>query len=446
MTSLPAEGSGLKLPPSPRRASLRELLQELQRDTPAFLRSVAAECGPIAFIDLGHSTAYLLTGPEYIEQVLAGAPGKFRKNEDNRRVASIMGDGLLTSEGTRWRSHRRVLAPRFLPSQVARHAALISALASEHASSVGAGGVRDVNEDMKSLALQALGRALFGARPIPRLSEIVSLIDRAILALHELWHSLDRFSPKSRSVASRETLQTTMAEMDRILAELIETAGRESEDATVLTTMLQACGEAGTGFTSRDVRDEALTLLVAGHETTALTLTYALYELARRPDLAVRLRKELDASTGSSDVPLLEAVIQETLRLHSPVWSLGREALEDVEIGGYVIPKGAQAWMPQCVVHRDARWYPEPDAFRPERWLDGLEERLPRFAYFPFGGGPRVCVGLHFGMMELRIVLAELCRRLEYSPVPETRLIKVAVMTLRPAEPVRLHVRPLGGR
>jgi cytochrome P450 len=171
-----------------------------------------------------------------------------------------------------------------------------------------------------------------------------------------------------------------------------------------------------------------MTMLLAGHDSVALALTYALYLLAGRPDAPI-------------DDAFLDAVVKETLRLYPPAWAIGREPLEDVELGGFRIPRGSQIWLSPWVSHHDERWFPEPDAFRPERWRDGLADRLPRFAYFPFGGGPRTCIGSHFALLEMKLVLGTILRRVAFERCPGEELRVYPFITLRPVGPVRLRIR-----
>jgi cytochrome P450 len=199
------------------------------------------------------------------------------------------------------------------------------------------------------------------------------------------------------------------------------------------------------------LRDEVITMFLAGHETTALAITYGWFLLSHHPDVAQRLFDEVDQVLGDrpataadvGDLPYLGAIVKETLRMYSPAWIIGREPIEDVQIGPYLIPKGSQVLMPQSVVHYDERWFENPYDFRPERWLDGLEKRLPRFAYFPFGGGARVCIGNHFATMEAILIIATMAQRFDLENVMTQELDTQPSVTLRPTVPVdmRLHAR-----
>jgi cytochrome P450 len=216
--------------------------------------------------------------------------------------------------------------------------------------------------------------------------------------------------------------------------------------------LLTVTDDSGEKFSAQQVRDESITMLVAGHETTALALSYSCYLLAQHPEIQERLAEELQAVLNGR-IPTLEdlssltytdAVIQESMRLYPPAWLIGREALEDCTIGGYQINKGEQVILPQWVVHRDPRWYEDPLAFQPERWLDGLEKSIPKFAYFPFGGGPRICIGNHFSLMEMKLALAILFQRFTVSSCEEHALEVFPFITLRPQNGVYVRIKRRG--
>jgi cytochrome P450 len=225
-------------------------------------------------------------------------------------------------------------------------------------------------------------------------------------------------------------------------------SGHDTGD--LLSRLLAARDEqGGGGMSDRQLRDEVVTLILAGHETTALVLFYSFYLLARSPDSADRLAAELhdvlrDRSPSATDVPNLrftEWVIRESMRLYPPAWGIAREALADCEIGGYHVPKGTQLFMLQRLVHRDGRWFDEPETFKPERWDNDLVKRLPRCAYFPFGDGPRICIGNHFAMMEAVLLLATIAQRFRLEIEPGQTLELLPSITLRPRSPILMRLR-----
>jgi cytochrome P450 len=259
-----------------------------------------------------------------------------------------------------------------------------------------------------------------------------------------------RFQPPAW-IPTRSNLRfkRSAREIDALILRIIEARKQSASDRDdLLSLLIGARDEDGGGMSDRQVRDEAMTLFLAGHETTALALTYALYLLARHPQRQAQVADEVERVLGGragtfEDLPALaftEAVVLETMRLYPPAWAVAREARDPIEIAGFQFPRGASFVMSPFVVHRDARWFPDPEAFDPDRWRDDLARRLPRFAYFPFGGGPRVCIGNRFAMMEAKLVLAGLVQRFRFEAVPETAVALQPSVTLRPRDGVRLRL------
>ncbi len=225
-------------------------------------------------------------------------------------------------------------------------------------------------------------------------------------------------------------------------------AGQDQDAGDLVSRLLAARDDDGKGMTDRQLRDEVVTLVLAGHETTALALFYILYLLDRSPEVQDRLAAELDSvlrgrPPTAADVPLLkytEWIVREAMRLYPPAWGIAREALSDCQIGGFDVPRGTQLFLTQWLVHRDGRWFEDPGVFRPERWDNDLIRRLPRCAYFPFGDGPRICIGNHFAMMEAVLVLATIARRYRLVVEPGQTLELLPSITLRPRKGLRMRV------
>jgi cytochrome P450 len=317
--------------------------------------------------------------------------------------------------------------------------------------------VRDIHRDMTHVTLEVAGRTLLGAElgdtPAERPSafrvgrrdaeRIGKVLDVAMAYFDKQLRTPLGLLPKWVPTPDRVRMKQAVAELDAIVYRIIARCRREDRDADHLLARLVAMrDEHGRGMSDRELRDEAVTMLLAGHETTALTLSYAVYRLSENPEAAARARAEIDAVTGGGQaigvealpkLRFVDAVVRETLRLHPPAYVMAREATTTFELGGFTIPKGDQVLMSQYALQRDPIWYRDAERFRPERWLNGETAQLPKFAYFPFGGGPRICVGNHFAMMEAVIVLATLLREVELSVVPGFRLAFDPVVTLRPA-------------
>jgi cytochrome P450 len=240
-----------------------------------------------------------------------------------------------------------------------------------------------------------------------------------------------------------------MAALDELVFDIIRAKREGSAGDDLLSRLLAAAEEEG-GMTDQQLRDETVTMYVAGHETTALALTFCLRQLALHPQAQDRLREEIRTVAGDGPIdaalvhtlPFTQVVVDESMRLHPPVWAVGREPTEDTVIGGRACPRGTQLIISQWTLHRDARWFEDPLTWNPDRWLDGLAGRLPRFVYAPFGGGPRVCIGNHFAMLEVMVILATLMRDWAVSPVDDPEMQLLPSVTLRPEGEVRMAWNP----
>ena len=393
-------------------------LLRFMRDPADFCRrSVAA--GDMVRLRMPGDSPVALHSPELVDQVLVGKNRSFIKDRLTRGLAEIIGNGLLVSEGDFWRRQRRLAQPAFQRERIVRHAAGMVAAAERMMDTWREGQVIDVHAAMMGLAREVVATTLLSSevgRRAEDLGEALEvLMDRYSDWRHSIIPAFARLPlpGNRRFTAARERL---FAVVDGIVAE----RRRSSEDrGDLLSILLAARDEDGAQMSDIQLRDEVLILFMAGHETTALALSWALVLLSRRPGAWQRLAAEAESvlagrpatAADAARLTYTEAVVLETMRLYPPAWSIGREAIEDVEIGGVTLPRGTQVWIFQWSSHRDPRYFERPLAFEPERWLDGLLHRLPRFAYFPFGGGPRLCIGHNFAMLEAVLLLATIARR-----------------------------------
>jgi cytochrome P450 len=309
------------------------------------------------------------------------------------------------------------------------------------------GQIRDAQDDMMRLTLEIVARTLFD-------SEIGTDSAEASAAMETLMASFIARTGKLVAlphwVPTPLNLRVEMAarRLDRIILKIIADRRRSGEDRGDLLSMLMHAQDEDSGrrMTDQQLRDEAMTLFMAGHETTANTLAWIWFLLSNHPDVEAKLHAEVDAILGEraptlADLPRLRytgMIVTESLRIFPTVWMVGREAIEPVELGGFRIPVGTTVFMPQWTIHRDARWYDDPESFRPERWHDGLMERLPRYAYFPFGGGPRICIGNNFALMEASLLLTTIARRYRLRLTPDAIVTPLPTATLRPAHGVEV--------
>ncbi|HLK90105.1 MAG TPA: cytochrome P450 [Polyangia bacterium] len=393
---------------------------------------------------------YFVADQGCIEEILVKKAESFHKERTSRLLARVIGNGLLVNEGESWRRQRRLIQPAFHHRQLESYAGQMVAAIARAADGWRPGEVRDIHQEMMGVTMNIVAGALFGADLSADASEIGRTISDLMEQFSRMLGLAARFQPPAWvPTPANRRLRESARKVDAVIHGIIEARRRSSAQADdLLSLLIRARDEDGGAMTDTQVRDEAMTLFLAGHETTGLATTYALYLLARDPERQARLADELAGVLGGrlptlADLERLtytEAVVLESMRLYPPAWAMGREAMTEIEIGGWRYPRGAEFVISPWVVHRDARTFPDPEAFRPERWADDLARRLPRFAYFPFGGGPRVCIGNRFAMMEAKLVVATAVQRFRFEPVPETTISLMPSATLRPRHGVRLRL------
>jgi len=442
------------LPPGPKGWPILGVALEGRRDPLDMLRRYAREYGDIVRLPVLRQIRILLNHPDWIEQVLVVQHGKFHKSVlMNRVIEPMLGQGLLLSEGDFWRRQRRLAQPAFHRARINEYAAAMTGIAEAHVRAWRDGETRDVAREMMALTLEIAVRTLFGTTLPGTAEHVGSAITflmryqltrmRAPLRIPESWPT-----PNNRR-AQRES-EMLDALVYRIISER-QARNAASPGGDLLSLLMDAMDEDGTQMTPRQLRDETMTLFLAGHETTAQMLSWTWYLLGENPAAEARLHEELHGVLGGrppevadlARLPFLHAVMNESLRLYPPAYLLARTSVEPCEIGGYDFPAGSTFVMAQWVMHRDARFYGAPDAFRPERWLDGLAQRLPAGAYFPFGDGPRRCIGQGFALLEAAIVIGTLAQRFRMRLVAGHPVAPEPLVTLRPRHGLRmtLHAR-----
>jgi len=432
-------------PPGPDGYPVLGNVLDLADDAFAFYQSLAGH-GDVARYRVFGTEGYAVTHPDAIREVLVDDHGRYCKGEmPADQLGSLLGDGLFLAEGEAWETQRQAMQPAFFRKQVERYGDSVVDHARTVADGWADGDVVAIDEAASTLTLRVLAATLLGIDADAERETV----RRAAAAITERYDTarlgsyLPEWLPTPANRRYRRSLDELHDLVDRLVAERRAGGGPERED---LLSMLVSAADAGA-FDDETLRGNVVTFLFAGHETTALGLTYTLYLLAQHPDTQQRLQAQLDEVLEGEDptpetlrsLPLLDAVVDEALRLYPPVYTFFREPTEDVTLRGYRVPEGSVISLPQCAVHRDERWWDAPDSFRPERWLDEGSDR-PEYAYFPFGGGPRHCIGMRFARLELRLAVATLLDRLAFDAVTES-LSLVASANARPAEPVRLRVR-----
>jgi cytochrome P450 len=395
---------------------------------------------------------YFVADPGCIEEILVKKADSFHKDRTSRLLSRVLGKGLLVNEGDSWLRQRRLIQPAFHQRQLETYAGRMVEAIARASAGWRAGDVRNVHEEMMAVTMTIVAEALFGTDLSGSAAEMGRTISDLMEQFSRMLGLSARFQPPAWvPTPANRRLRASARKVDAVILAVIE-ARRRSGATTddLLSLLIRARDEDGGSMTDQQVRDEAMTIFLAGHETVALALTYALYLLARDPARQQRLADELAQALAGrlptladlQRLPYTEAVVLESMRLYPPAWGMGRQAMTEVEIGGWRYPKGAEFVISPWVVHRDGRGFDDPEAFRPERWEGDLARRLPRFAYFPFGGGPRVCIGNRFALMEARLVLAVAVQRFRFAPAPDTSLSLLPSATLRPRHGVRLQLAP----
>jgi cytochrome P450 len=443
--------SATLVPPSPKGHFLLGNIGELRQDTLAFFTRTARELGDVASFRAGLRRIVLVSQPRLIEEILVTNAKSFTKHLGARMLRSTLGNGLLTSEGPFWLRQRRLIQPSFSRERIATYAPVMVDLADRASATWKDGQTRDVHADMTRLTLEIIARSMFGADVSEQAVVVGEAVADLAAAMVRRYQTVLRLPPLLPTPANIRRWRSGR-QIDSILYDIIRKRRDSKIGGDDLLGILIRVADAddGSRMTDQQLRDEAITLFLAGHDTTALTLTWGLYLLARHPDVAGALEKELDEVLAgrvpnAADIPRLrytEMVIREILRLYPSAYVVGRAPVKAYEVGGYTVQPGGTILMSQWVVHRDPRWYDKPEQFRPERWADTSNPNRPKFSYFPFGGGPRICVGNHFAMMEAVLVLATVARNWRVSvPEGELPVAPKPQITLRPSRPVRLTLQ-----
>jgi cytochrome P450 len=401
------------------------------------------EYGDVVRWRMLHLRVYLLSHPDDIETVLLTESRKFVKGRILQANRETLGDGLLTSEGDLWLHQRRLIQPAFRRERVLAYAPLMISRAAQMIDHWEAGRPLDLHRELMRLTLEIAAETLFGVTVREDADRVSAALDTLMAAntspgrLFLLMRRLPTAANRRYTRAVRELERIVYKMIAQRRADGLKTAGGSDD---LLSRLLNAEDESGRRMSDRQLRDECITLLLAGHETTALALSWAAYLLAQNPDAQKQLQAEIDAVLcgrlpGVTDLPRLvhtERVVRETLRLYPPAWLMPRLAVEDCDLREFRVPKSAGVIFSQWIVHRDPRWFAQPEQFRPERWTEEFARALPRFAYFPFGGGPRVCVGSSFAMIEAVLLLAVIAQRFRLALARPEPVEPLATMTLRP--------------
>jgi cytochrome P450 len=440
-------------PPGPRSRYPGQFLVTLATDKLALFGGMA-RTGDVSQIMIGPARVALLSHPDDIQVMLVGRQRSFVKGRALETTKVLLGEGLLTSEGEHHLRQRRLIQPAFHKERLASYGTSMTELADRQQQGWRANERLDVHEEMMRVTLAIAGRTLFDADVDRDAHDVAEALELSLRMFNHAILPLGMLLEYAPLPWIRE-LHRARKRMDALIHRLIEERRAEAVDRGDLLSMLIAARDDEgdhTGMTDKQLRDELITLMLAAHETTANALTWTWYLLSQNPTAEATLHAELDRVLGgrlptAADLPNLpytRQVLAESMRIYPPAWAVERRALEDVEIGGYTIRKNTVVLACQYFVHRDPRWWSEPERFRPERWSEPAKDR-PKFAYFPFGAGTRICIGEHFAWMEGTLVLATIAQRwrLRYesaeAPVPQP------LVTLRPRDGLSMRLIPRRG-
>jgi cytochrome P450 len=414
-----------------------------------FLTWCQRRYGNVVFFKFLGAPACLINDPAGIERVLVTDHQKFTKSMDYRALSRVLGQGLLTSEGEFWKRQRRLVQPAFFRERILSYGGLMTSYTVRMMETWQDGEVRDVHRDMMRVTLEIAARSLFNVD----IDGDAGTIAKAMAVVMNEMPKLAGFAflPDWVPVPGLGAFRRALADLDRIVYGIIRdrrAAGNHPGD--LLDMLLDARDENGAGMSDLQLRDEVMTLLLAGHETTANTLAWTLYLLAQNPEGQSRLQAEVREvlggraaeASGLNRLPYTQMVLMEAQRLYPPAWAIGRKALQDFEVSGYRLRAGTNVVVSQWVLHRDPQFYPNPEIFDPERWREEVAGRrsLPKFVYLPFGAGPRVCVGASLALTESALVLATLIERFRFSLTSAAPVEAFPSVTLRPKHGLRLRV------
>jgi len=422
-------------------------LGAFKNDRAGMLLRYGKEHPDIIGLRMGLVRSVLLGSPALVNEMLTTNVNAFVKSPGlSIFLRPLLGNGLLTSERDFHTRQRKLLAPAFAAKRIAGYARTFAERTDRVATTLPNDTTLDVADLMMRLTFEIVGKTLFDAEVVSDASDVGAALTTA---MEVSMGQLSSLIPLPPAVPTPKNLayRRAVARLDDIVYRIIRERRKHSDDrGDVLSMLLDAKDEDGGSMSDEQIRDEAMTLFLAGHETTANALAWTFLLLAKNPDVRTRLEAEVDALDASpayedlKKLPYTLAVFKEAMRLYPPAYLLGRRVVKDVELGGYRLKKNTIVFVNILGIHRRADLWPDPERFDPERFVRDKEKQLPRCAYMPFGGGPRICIGNHFALMEGHLVLAALARQVRFERVNNDPVEPEPLVTLRPKGGLRMHV------
>jgi cytochrome P450 len=434
-------------PPGPAPRYPGQFLVETARNPLALFIGIAREYGDIAHYKIGPQHLFFFNHPDLIRDVLVTNGRNFHKSRGLERARRLLGNGLLTSEDEFHLRQRRLAQPAFHRQRIAAYAGTMSSYSAKMREGWRDGATVDMHREMMRLTLDIVGKTLFDADVDSEAAEIGQALTTAFESFNLAMLPFTEYLEKLPLPAVRR-FNAARARLDRTVYRMIEerrTSGEDKGDLLSMLLLAQDTEGDGTGMSDTQLRDEALTIFLAGHETTANALTWTWYLLSQNPQMEARLYAEVDALgdrlptyEDMAALPYTRMVLMESMRLYPPAWAIGRRAMESFEAREFTVPANSVVLMSQYVMHRDERFFPDPERFDPERWTPEAQAARPKFAYFPFGGGNRVCIGEQFAWMEGVLLIATLAQRWKMRLVPGHPIELKPLITLRPKYGMRM--------
>jgi cytochrome P450 len=430
-----------------RRLSLAEM-QAMQQDQLGFAQRAAEEEGGIAHYQLLWMEMFFITDPEVVRECLVKHADKMHRDPFvSKALGRIMGQGVFVAEGAQWKRQRHLVQPAFHATRIRQYAETMAAYTQEMVDSWQTGQIVAIDQSLAELTLRIIAKTMYGIDLVDQTDKIGRLM-KTILTIAE--EQLGQFIVLPKWIPTRQHRRQAAAlrEIRELLRNIVRQRQAEGEDrGDLLSMLLRARDEEGNPMPEEVLLDECITLFVAGHETTAAALTWSWYLLTEHPAIAQQLMAEIDGVLAGepitfdkiANLPLLDAVIKETLRLYPPAFGFGRSVQEPFTVAGTTFPRRAILLFSTFATHRSSRYYAEPEQFRPQRFVD--EATQPdRYTYFPFGAGSRICLGNMFAMMEAAVILATMMANVTLQRADDTTVVMDTVVTLRPRHPLHLRV------
>jgi cytochrome P450 len=429
-------------------------MREFNRDTLGFIERCQRDYGDVVRSRFLYLHAYFLYNPADIETLLTTDAKSYRKARSLRSpfFHRLVGNGLVTSEGDFWRRQRRLAQPAFHRQRISSYGEIMVEYTKRAIAAWNDGEHRDVAREMNRLTLEIVVKTLFNSdvsNDADHVGAILSQIVKPFASQATLKWIADNRLP----TPGHRRYFNAVSEIDRVVFRIIgERRASGTDEGDLLSMLLQAQDEDGSQMSDAQLRDEVMTLFLAGHETTALALSWSWYLLATHPEAEQKFHAELEEVLGANghrtpevaDLPKLkytEMIAKEAMRLYPPAYAVGREAIEETEIGGFRVPRNTQLFAFQWVTHRDPRYFDRPDEFDPDRWATDSIQNLPKYAYFPFGGGPRQCIGNYFAMMEVVLLMATIGQRFKFSLDEGHKVEVLPVLSLRPRNGIKVVIQ-----